>query len=320
MIVLGILGIVMVAFSQMVVNLSQQQRSAELTADVRVTMTDIGELMRSNLACTNSFGGFDPTNPTPFNITSIKDDTNTGIFNVGEKYLSKGVELVEIAAGGTTVSTLTTLPGYKQISAVPEVIGRMLVVLSWEKTNRQSSVRFLTRFFYLNVKLDAAQKITDCSLAPLESNSEREIMILQHALPSGTPGDNVNAVWVTKVLNRIQYNSIADANLAANTISLPKGTYVINSNIIAKGDDDAMIKSRLFNQTTGTPICMGQGLNFPNQDKHSIITNLNCAFTLAAPQDVILQVISTSNNGTFGPAVGSGEEIYANVMIERIKD
>lgn len=319
MITSAIVAVVLLTASQVILNFLQQQKSAEIGISIRGTMDDVTHLMISKTACLNTFGNINPNISTPVTIDSIKDEADTDIFKVGKKYISGGVELQKIRAGGTSVNAKTGLPGYTSSGGPPPTSGRMLVTMEWEKTAKNSPAKSLLRYFYVNTKVNASNLITECSFDPLESMNVKHFLIAQHTRPAGVAGDYVGpGVWVTSTINSIQHNTIIDASLAANQIRLPAGTYYWRSTYITKGDNDARAQARLQNVSSSTTLCRSTSLVYPNHEKHTIPMHIECVFNLSADSNISHQVMA-SGNQVFQVAAGIAEELHTTVYVEKIQ-
>jgi len=124
----------------------------------------------------------------------------------------------------------------------------------------------------------------------------------------------------TRDLNTVIYQSIFNASLASNQITLPEGIYYINAS--APGWRVANHQSKLYNTTNSTSLLTGTSeynSTSPTASSRSIINGI---FTLSASS--VLEIRhrgnTTQNTDGFGyPANLGNNEIYTIVHISKLK-
>ena len=148
-----------------------------------------------------------------------------------------------------------------------------------------------------------------------------EIAVFQEQQNSGTSGGNLNAgAWTKRTLNTTVTNGITGCSIASSVITLTAGTYKISSGVPAYNTNG--FGTRLRNTTAGTSIVRGTALLADDRYQTNIYAQLQGIFTLTGSTTIELQYYASnnynSNSGGVAFAQGDGNEIYANILIERI--
>jgi hypothetical protein len=125
---------------------------------------------------------------------------------------------------------------------------------------------------------------------------------------SGTQGGTATTTNITAVrtLNTVEANTIAGASLAANTVTLPAGTYRVRAS--APFCSTGTSKIFLYNNTDSTYTVIGDSLLTPGT------ATLYGQFTITAQKDFRIRyyVGTTSGTNDLGANVNSGQvEVYA---------
>lgn len=130
---------------------------------------------------------------------------------------------------------------------------------------------------------------------------------------SGTASGSSVAGAQTRVLNTVKTNTITNASLASNMVSLPAGTYYVDATAQSYGPDAPRTKLWLKNETAGTILIVGPSI--PTSPVGTLI--VRGVFTLATAANISLQHFSTSaqtGNG-LGVAAGSGQvEVFSEAF------
>lgn len=151
-------------------------------------------------------------------------------------------------------------------------------------------------------------------------NTSPQIMIVQQQGPSGSSGGIANpGVWEKRLLNTVVQNSIPGASLAANSITLPAGTYVVQA--VAQAGAVSSNKIKIYNETDSADLVIGHSANSGAVEFKSIPSPLSGAFTLAGTKQISLRhrADTQSSNTDFGFPSGYGvAEVFAHIHLERI--
>lgn len=149
---------------------------------------------------------------------------------------------------------------------------------------------------------------------------------LQVASGGSGGGTATDGAWTTYPLNTVATNSISGLSLSSNQITLPAGTYDVNSSILGF-EVDAM-RTRL--RDTDTPVTLLLSMNQNSEDhgpdfdyRSDAISLLEGRFTLTQTRTVELQYFfeSAGANTDLGRPdnSGSGEDnIYGQVSLRKI--
>lgn len=148
-----------------------------------------------------------------------------------------------------------------------------------------------------------------------------EIAVFQEQQASGTNGGNLNAgAWTKRTLNTTVTNGITGCSISSSVITLTAGTYKISSGVPAYNTNG--FGTRLRNTTAGTTIVRGTALLADDRYQTNIYAQLQGIFTLTGSTTIELQYYASNNynanSGGIAFAQGDGNEIYANILIERI--
>lgn len=147
-----------------------------------------------------------------------------------------------------------------------------------------------------------------------------QYLILADEKASGTNGGTfTGGAWQTRTLNTVRTNTISGASLASNQITLPAGTYRVNTRANALRVN--LHQSRLQNITDTTTTLVGT--TEITEQAGAIVANTSViwgTFTIASSKVFELQHRSqlTQLNDGFGQAASLGTEVYAMVEIQRL--
>jgi hypothetical protein len=135
----------------------------------------------------------------------------------------------------------------------------------------------------------------------------------------GTNGGNSTAgSWVTRDVNTVLRN-VLTASLASNKITLPAGNYRIEAS--APAYTVSAHRLRLYNDTDGSQIGLGQNAASGSVDTTMTTATLSLEFTLAASRAIrIDHYTGFSVTNGFGLASGVDTEVYADVKIWRLPE
>ena len=149
----------------------------------------------------------------------------------------------------------------------------------------------------------------------------RDVMHVQQQQTSGSnPGNSSSAGnWVQVDLNTVLVNEISGASLASNAITLPAGTYFIESQMCGRNVTGFM--SRLTDNDLGVTVLRGTNGRSTTSDVGATQTYIHGYVTIGVETDFILQFRgnATNANGMGTPCSFGDDEIYADVWIEKIR-
>ena len=153
-------------------------------------------------------------------------------------------------------------------------------------------------------------------------------IVVREQQSSGVGGNTVGAAWTKYSLNTVQHNTITGASLASNQITLPAGTYKVNSwGTIGNGaynSGTTSYKLRFYNVTDATEELEGGSAQGPTYGGAALghTTNLPCSgvFTIAGTKVFEFQGrVNGGSGGKMYTATGFGSpEVYAELVIEKI--
>lgn len=129
-------------------------------------------------------------------------------------------------------------------------------------------------------------------------------------------GTFTQGAWRTRDLNTTQINQITGCSLSSNQITLPAGTYFVNSAAPAYNISQSV--SRLYNITDSTQTILGK--NAVPIGSVMVDSLLYGVFTIAAQKTFELQHYCTVTNTTygFGHPVNYTDEVYSVITISKI--
>jgi len=139
-------------------------------------------------------------------------------------------------------------------------------------------------------------------------------------------GTFTSGAWRTRDLNTVKTNTITGASLATNQITLPAGTYWIESVAPAhsyNGNEISNHQTRWRNITAGTTELTGRNAvayaNVTTVDAQTDST-LKGSFTITGSTVYELQHICTATSPTdgFGNAGNFGTEVYSEIVIWKV--
>ena len=168
-------------------------------------------------------------------------------------------------------------------------------------------------------KTDDTQLLQSLKLAG--ANPFANYAMFQDEKSSGTAGGTfTSGAWRTRDINTTVVNDITGASISSNQITLPAGTYRINSSAPAWGC--AAHKAQLYD-TTGTAVLLGgtseSTFVTPSQSGSRSIVSGN--FTIGVESDLELQHQCGTTRSTDGLGTASTfsvNEIYSQVEIWKL--
>jgi hypothetical protein len=153
-------------------------------------------------------------------------------------------------------------------------------------------------------------------------------VIIQDQKSSGVSGSahNFNA-WVTRDLNTVVRNQGSIAALAANTVSLGAGVYLIRARAATAGGASAangQVRARLYNVSDSVVISQGEPVSVDGGLGGGIkngVAEVMAVVTLASSKEIVLQTYMINLNvGTGGLAMSTGDvEVYATLEITKLQ-
>jgi hypothetical protein len=156
------------------------------------------------------------------------------------------------------------------------------------------------------------------------SKQQRQIIHLQDQKPNGTGGGASTAgiPGQIRTLNTVIKNTITGASLAANIVTLPKGSYEVSGYGSRSATNNRAILT-VYNETLATELLRGAHAGISNSTNAAQPVVIGEFDISAATEDVTVRQI---NLVTSGSSTALGEisgiaavlEIYTNVIIERI--
>lgn len=153
-------------------------------------------------------------------------------------------------------------------------------------------------------------------------NLQQRVAYVDRVIASGTGGGTTTAgVWTVVPLTGLTDSSGLGISLAANTITIPAGTYKISAYQTLIGLD---VNIRLRNTTLNTTAIVGSGA-YPNNTSPAAITpvNLEGEINITSTQTFQLQYYAQSSYATYGlggAATNMSENMkVANISITKIK-
>lgn len=125
--------------------------------------------------------------------------------------------------------------------------------------------------------------------------------------------------WQVRALNTARVNRISGASVASNKITLPAGTYLCAARTVTYGV--AKARSRLFDETAGGNLILGQSASIEFGSASSSIPEINGEFTLAVTSTIRLETYCDEVRASgLGIAGGSGNaEVYSEIQIWKAK-
>lgn len=140
--------------------------------------------------------------------------------------------------------------------------------------------------------------------------------VREELLPGTTGGTSSSGTWNTRAMNTTVRNIIG-ASLSSNKITLPAGSYSIEAS--APSYTTGNHRLRLYNETNGTTICLGQNMTSGGADTTMTPATLKYEFTVSASQ--LLRLDHYTQNGVtngLGYPSNIDTEVYTDVKIWRL--
>jgi hypothetical protein len=139
---------------------------------------------------------------------------------------------------------------------------------------------------------------------------------------NNTGAGGVSTSWSKRTLNTIMTNEISGASLSSSVITLPSGTYYIQSQIPSSVGQKFKAKLRNTSDSTDTLIsssgyCDGVSLYTDNS-----FVFISGRFTIAAQKNFEIQMITSTNDGGSGAAGTPSNlgvvEVYTDVQLWKV--
>ena len=148
-------------------------------------------------------------------------------------------------------------------------------------------------------------------------NIKTKIWIMRDVRTPGTNGgDFTQGTWITRTLNELTYTSGSNVTLGTNSFTCTSGKYLIKCFATAK--DVGVNQIRLFNSTDSVTVLCSLIQSAANSQTSTSI--LECVIDIATDKTFTMEhrcSITKLNDG-FGVATGWGNEVYAEVIINKI--
>lgn len=163
----------------------------------------------------------------------------------------------------------------------------------------------------------------DTSKSEAISEAQVKIIHLRDEKSSNTTGDSINngSGWKKLTLNTEKTNTIVGASLSSSQITLPSGTYILQSSTPiynAFSNSQVLFKTRIYNSTDLSVIDLGQSTQMAGLDQNSSFSYMLSTFVLADTKTIEIQA-RCSDLAHIGVPYNTGSnEIYTDVKIMKI--
>jgi hypothetical protein len=161
----------------------------------------------------------------------------------------------------------------------------------------------------------------DNTFASAQGKFESQLLHVRDEKSSGTAGGTfTSGAWQTRTLNTSVTNEISGASLSSNQITLPSGTYYIQSTSPVGMENSGYHKAKLRNITDSSDTIIGTsefGFVYDGGSRSFV----NGRFTISAQKTFELQhrCANTMTTNGFGTPSGlSVVEVYADVQIWKV--
>lgn len=133
-------------------------------------------------------------------------------------------------------------------------------------------------------------------------------------------GSSAATTWSTRDLNTVRTNEITSASLSSNQISLPAGTYIIESH--SPLYKSGRFRVRLWNVTDSAATLLGTSACSDAGDNTGAYSHIRGKFTIAGTKSFRIEYYCAAGQATtgLGTAVGSsaGSSVYTEVLIWKV--
>ena len=143
--------------------------------------------------------------------------------------------------------------------------------------------------------------------------------LFRHEELSGTDGGGITTgSWQTRPLNATTENTIVDASLASNRITLPAGDYRIK--VVSSGFGCDSFQAALYNISDSSFIDYGIAADVTSAGGTSGNSIISTKFTLATSKTIEIQQQSSQTKTVdgLGHALSFGTEVYAQAEIWKL--
>jgi hypothetical protein len=173
---------------------------------------------------------------------------------------------------------------------------------------------------------DGAGSGTMTPSASLSGAFGNRLLHVQEVQTAGTTAASRTATaWTAHTLNSTATNEITGASLAANTITLPAGTYYIDAwstHYFSGNASSNYVRMRVYNVSASSTILRGGTFITSNSGASSIVTAspsfVRGRFTIASPSNITVQYYSTQGGAPVGLAAAAETEVYTDVMVWKV--
>jgi hypothetical protein len=160
----------------------------------------------------------------------------------------------------------------------------------------------------------------DNTFASAQGKFESQLLQVRHETSSGTHGgDAVANTDNVRVLNTVVTNEITGASLSSNRITLPSGTYYINS--VGISYDTATHRIILYNYTDSSVTLLGLMVYADVNNEVANHSFLNGRFTISSQKVFEIRHFTETAKSTLGLGVSGGDSrtnVFADVQIWKV--
>jgi hypothetical protein len=150
--------------------------------------------------------------------------------------------------------------------------------------------------------------------------NKTQVAIFQEQKANGSNVGNASTgAWTKRTLDTTVTNGITGCSISSSVISLPAGSYTIQSE--APFYNTSMTTTRLRDTTNGVTLVTGTACLADDRYQTQVNLLLRGYFTLTGTTNIELQYYASSNYNanSLGVAMTNGStEIYANIMIQKV--
>jgi hypothetical protein len=150
--------------------------------------------------------------------------------------------------------------------------------------------------------------------------NKTQVAIFQEQKANGSNVGNASTgAWTKRTLDTTVTNGITGCSISSSVISLPAGSYTIQSE--APFYNTGMTTTRLRDTTNGVTLVTGTACLADDRYQTQVNLLLRGYFTLTGTTNIELQYYASSNYNanSLGVAMTNGStEIYANIMIQKV--